>query len=188
MDDQPNFGTSPFDVIRQEDAEREFWRARDLHKLLAYDRWENFEKVIAKAKVACKYNGRDVDANFHETTKPRRVGSKGGQTPIRDVELTRYACYMVVLSADSSKPMVGHAKTISRSKRAARNWPMLNCLLSSQKTKSASSTAHNSASITENSRRLLTKPVWSHAPTMPILPMLATRACMVASRKTTSRR
>ncbi len=110
MDDQPNFVTSPFDVIRQEDGEREFWRARDLHKLLGYDRWENFEKVIAKAKVACKYNGRDVDANFHETTKPRRVGSKGGQTPIRDVELTRYACYMVVLSADSSKPMVGHAK------------------------------------------------------------------------------
>jgi DNA-damage-inducible protein D len=110
MDDQPNFVTSPFDVIRQVDGEREFWRARDLHKLLGYDRWENFEKVIAKAKVACKYNGRDVEMNFHETTKPRRVGSKGGQTPIRDLELTRYACYMVVLSADSSKPMVGHAK------------------------------------------------------------------------------
>jgi len=110
MDDQPNFVTSPFDVIRQEDGEREFWRARDLHKLLGYDRWENFEKVIAKAKVACKYNGRDVAVNFHETTKPRRVGSKGGQAPIRDVELTRYACYMVVLSSDSSKPMVGVAK------------------------------------------------------------------------------
>jgi DNA-damage-inducible protein D len=110
MDDQPNFVTSPFDAIRQVDGEREFWRARDLHKLLGYDRWENFEKVIAKAKVACKYNGRDVDANFHETTKPRRVGSKGGQAPMRDVELTRYACYMVVLSADSSKSMVGHAK------------------------------------------------------------------------------
>jgi DNA-damage-inducible protein D len=110
MDDQPNFVTSPFDAIRQVEGEREFWRARDLHKLLGYDRWENFEKVIAKAKVACKYNGRDVDTNFHETTKTRRVGSKGGKTPIRDVELTRYACYMVVLSADSSKPMVGHAK------------------------------------------------------------------------------
>ena len=110
MDDRPNFVTSPFDAIRHLDGEREFWRARELHKLLGYDRWENFEKVIAKAKVACKYNGRDVDANFHETTKTRRVGSKGGKTPIRDVELTRYACYMVVLSSDSSKPMVGHAK------------------------------------------------------------------------------
>ncbi len=48
--------------------------------------------------------------NFRETTKTRRVGSKGGKTEIRDVELTRYACYMVVLSSDSSKPMVGLAK------------------------------------------------------------------------------
>jgi DNA-damage-inducible protein D len=30
------------------DGECEFWRARELHKLLGYDRWENFEKVIAK--------------------------------------------------------------------------------------------------------------------------------------------
>lgn len=110
MDDRSYFVTSPFDAIRHLDGERQFWRARELHKLLGYDRWENFEKVIAKAKVACKYNGRDVEENFRETTKPRRVGSKGGQALIRDVELTRYACYMVVLSADSSKPMVGHAK------------------------------------------------------------------------------
>lgn len=110
MDDRPNFVTSPFDTLRHLDGEREFWRARELYKLLGYDRWENFEKVIAKAKVACKYNGRDVEENFHETEKQRRVGSKGGKAPIRDVELTRYACYIVVLSADSTKPMVGHAK------------------------------------------------------------------------------
>src|SRR5437764_15297292 len=110
MNNQPNFVTSPFDAIRHLDGEREFWRARELHKLLGYDRWENFEKDIAKAKVACKYNGRDVDVNFRETTKTRRVGSKGGKTDIRDVELTRYACYMVVLSSNSSKPMVDLAK------------------------------------------------------------------------------
>lgn len=110
MDDLTNFVTSPFDAIRHEAGEREFWRARELYKLLGYDRWENFEKVIAKAKIACKYNGRDVDVNFHETTKTRRVGSKGGKAEIRDVELTRYACYMVILSSDSSKPIVGLAK------------------------------------------------------------------------------
>ncbi len=110
MDEQLNFVTSPFDALRHLDGEREFWRARELHKLLGYDRWENFEKVIAKAKVACKYTGHDVDVDFRETTKPRRVGSKGGKTEIREVELTRYACYMVVLSSDSSKPIVGLAK------------------------------------------------------------------------------
>src|SRR2546425_2709557 len=44
--------------------------------------------------------------------------------------------------------------------------PMPNCLPSSQKTKNASSTTHNSASIIENSRRPLVKPVWSHTPTV----------------------
>ncbi len=189
MDDQPNFVTSPFDVIRQEDGEREFWRARDLHKLLGYDRWENFEKVIAKAKVACKYNGRDVDANFHETTKPRRVGSKGGQTPIRDVELTRYACYMAVLSADSSKPMVGHAKDYfaEQTRRQELADAELFAQLSEDEkrliyraqlslyNRKLAQTAHEAGVVTRS----------DHA---DFLSMLATRACMVASQKTTSRR
>ena len=57
MDDQPNFVSSPFDAIRHMDGNREFWKARELSKLLRYSRWENFEKVIVKAKIACEYNG-----------------------------------------------------------------------------------------------------------------------------------
>ncbi len=110
MNDQPNFVSSPFDAIRHGDGNREFWKARELSKLLGYSRWENFEKVIAKAKIACKYNGRPVETEFHETTKQRKVGSKGGKVDIRDVELTRYACYMLVLSSDSAKPIVSLAK------------------------------------------------------------------------------
>ncbi len=109
MDDQPNFVSSPFDAIRQVDGEREYWIARELYKVLGYDRWENFEKVIAKAKVACKYNGEDVDLNFREVTNISRVGSRKAPRPIRDVELSRYACYIVVQNSDSSKPIVSHA-------------------------------------------------------------------------------
>ena len=50
--EQLNFVTSPFDAIRHMDEEREFWRARELSKILGYNRWENFENVIAKAKIA----------------------------------------------------------------------------------------------------------------------------------------
>ncbi len=46
--EQLNFVTSPFDAIRHMDGEREFWRARELSKILRYNRWENFENVIAK--------------------------------------------------------------------------------------------------------------------------------------------
>jgi len=101
--------TSPFDAIRHTDGEREFWLARELSKILGYDRWENFENVIAKAKIACKFNGHDVDDQFREVTKLIGAG-KGAKRSIRDVQLTRYACYIMVQSADSSKPIVAHAK------------------------------------------------------------------------------
>lgn len=32
----------------------ECWSARDLSPLLGYTKWENFSKVILKAKEACK--------------------------------------------------------------------------------------------------------------------------------------
>jgi DNA-damage-inducible protein D len=31
----------------------EFWLARDLQALLGYAKWENFVKVVNKAKIAC---------------------------------------------------------------------------------------------------------------------------------------
>ena len=31
----------------------EYWMARDIQKLLDYDEWRNFLKVIDKAKIAC---------------------------------------------------------------------------------------------------------------------------------------
>lgn len=104
--------TSPFDAIRHWDGDREYWLARELSKILGYNRWENFENVIAKAKIACKFNGRDIDLEFREVTKIARVGSRAAprSRSIRDVEMTRYACYMVVLGADSAKPIVSHAK------------------------------------------------------------------------------
>lgn len=50
-----------------------------------------------------------MDDHFREVTKLIRA-AKGAKRPIRDVELTRYGCYMLVLSSDSSKPIVSHAK------------------------------------------------------------------------------
>lgn len=102
------FISSPFDPLRHLDGEREYWLARELYRVLGYNRWENFEKVIAKAKIACQYNGEIVENEFRETTKFTTHG-KGVKRPIRDVELSRYACYLVVQNSDSSKPIVAHA-------------------------------------------------------------------------------
>jgi DNA-damage-inducible protein D len=109
MEDDFKTVTSPFDAIRHLDGDREFWLARELSKILGYNRWENFENVIAKAKIACKFNGEDVDLNFRETTKIAQVGSRHAVRNIRDVELSRYACYILVQNADVTKPIVAHA-------------------------------------------------------------------------------
>lgn len=101
---------SPFDAIRHFDGEREYWLARELYKILGYDEWRNFEKVIAKAKVAVKFNGFNVDLNFVEVNKIAKVGSRGGKRSIRDVELSRYACYIIVQNSDGSKPIVALAQ------------------------------------------------------------------------------
>ncbi len=106
----PREHTSPFDAIRHLDGEREYWLARELHKLLGYDEWRNFEKVIAKAKVAAKYNDQDVDLNFVETNKISRVGARGGKRPIRDVELSRLACYLIAQNSDPAKHIVALAQ------------------------------------------------------------------------------
>jgi DNA-damage-inducible protein D len=110
MDDQSPLVSSPFDALRHLEGEKEYWLARELARVLGYRRWENFEKVIAKAKIACKYNGFAVEEEFYETTKSRKVGSRGGSSEIREVHLTRYACYQIVLAADSNKAIVSHAK------------------------------------------------------------------------------
>jgi DNA-damage-inducible protein D len=41
----------------------ECWSARDLQNFLGYNKWENFEKVINKAKEAC----RNADDNMRIT-------------------------------------------------------------------------------------------------------------------------
>jgi DNA-damage-inducible protein D len=106
---QTRFDSSPFDVIRHEEDGREYWLARELAPLLRYNKWQNFEQVLTKAKIACKYNGRDVEQDFTETSKVISQG-RGVTRQIRDLQLSRYACYLIVLSADSAKPIIAQAK------------------------------------------------------------------------------
>jgi DNA-damage-inducible protein D len=47
----------------------EFWYARELQTLLGYDKWDNFEKVIDKAKIACKGSKQTASDHFN---RPKR--------------------------------------------------------------------------------------------------------------------
>jgi len=88
----------------------EYWRARDIQPVLGYSRWENFEKVINKARMACESAGVDPNNHFRETTKVIAMG-KGAQFEQRDFFLSRYACYLVAMNGETTKPEIGTAQT-----------------------------------------------------------------------------
>src|SRR3989338_4604440 len=88
----------------------EFWFARDLQKLLGYDKWENFEKVIEKAKESCKNSNLDVDDHFPEVGKTISM-PKGATKEIADYMLTRYACYLIAQNGDPRKEEIAFAQS-----------------------------------------------------------------------------
>jgi DNA-damage-inducible protein D len=52
----------------------ECWSARELQLLLGYNKWENFQKVIQKAKESCAQAGAQVADRFpdvREMINPR---------------------------------------------------------------------------------------------------------------------
>ena len=87
----------------------ECWSAREMQLLLGYNKWENFEKVIQKAKNACTNAGEEINNHFPDVRKVIEAG-KGAQQIIADVALTRYACYLVAQNGDSRKPEIAFAQ------------------------------------------------------------------------------
>ncbi len=88
----------------------DFWYARDLQHVLDYEQWRNFLKVIEKAQEACKNSDQLVSDHFAEVSKMVELGS-GAMRRIDDLELSRYACYLVVQNADPKKEVVALGQT-----------------------------------------------------------------------------
>ena len=66
----------------------ECWSARELQSLLGYSKWENFEKVINKAKDSCNNAGENINDHFPDVRKMITKG-KGAKDEIDDILLTR---------------------------------------------------------------------------------------------------
>lgn len=87
----------------------ECWSARELQPLLGYSKWENFEKVIEKAKDSCRNAGEQVPDHFPDVRKLITKG-KGAKDEISDILLTRYACYLIAQNGDSRKEEIAFAQ------------------------------------------------------------------------------
>lgn len=111
MEDLQNYKENIFESIKNiNEFEQEFWYARDLQQVLQYTKWGNFEKVIDKAKEACNNSNINVLDHFADVGKMIDL-AKGAKREIKDVILSRYACYLVVQNADPKKEVVALGQT-----------------------------------------------------------------------------
>lgn len=101
----PMDGGSPFDRIKRTRPDgSEYWLARELMPLMGYDRWENFQTAIERAKIAATNSGEAATRLFRGVTK------KGAGRPQEDIELARFAAYLVALNGDPRKPETATAQ------------------------------------------------------------------------------
>ncbi len=100
---------SRFEAAVAEYESIECWSARELQSLLGYSKWENFSKVIEKAKESCVNAGGTVSDHFPDIRKTIAM-PKGAEKEIDDILLTRYACYLIAQNGDSRKPEIAFAQ------------------------------------------------------------------------------
>lgn len=81
-----------------------YWYASDLMKLLSYENMSSFQKAINKAMTTCNTLNIPILDNFFQ--EQRIVDNKSSM----DFRLSRFACYLTVMNADSKKPAVAMAQ------------------------------------------------------------------------------
>ena len=88
----------------------EFWSSRQLAKVLDYAEYRNFQPVIEKAKKACDNSSQQIEDHFVDMHEMVKIGS-GAKREMPAVALSRYACYLIVQNADSTKPVIANGQT-----------------------------------------------------------------------------
>ena len=98
------------DIKHIDENGNEYWSARELQKVLRYDKWENFYKVINYAMIACENSDIDTNEQFLEVGK-MSINVNGGKRRIIDYHLSRYACYLIAQNGDPRKEVIALAQT-----------------------------------------------------------------------------
>jgi DNA-damage-inducible protein D len=111
MNDITVYNEQTFENIKHilEDG-TEYWNARELQHVLEYTDWRNFLKVVDKAKIACENSGILVEEHFVDVNKSSPMPN-GGTRIIDDVQLSRYACYLIMQNGDPRKEVIAIGQT-----------------------------------------------------------------------------
>lgn len=111
MKNLDNYKKNTFESIKMlNEKGQEYWSARQLSKLLEYSEYRHFLPVIKKAKEACVNSNQTVTDHFEDVLDMVQIGS-GAKRKLEDVQLSRYACYLIVQNADASKSIVALGQT-----------------------------------------------------------------------------
>ena len=102
---------SPFESIKETDAEgREWWNSRKLARLLGYQKYWNFERLMDKvATFLQQEKGLELKEHMVEIEEMAKLGS-GTTRQVKSYLLSRTACIAIILNADQKKPVVKAAK------------------------------------------------------------------------------
>ena len=102
---------SPFEAIKEvDDKGREWWNSRKLARLLGYQKYWNFERLMDKAATFLKQErGLDLKEHMVEIMEMAQLNN-GGWREVKSVKLSRTACMAIAANADQKKPLVKIAR------------------------------------------------------------------------------
>ena len=102
---------SPFEAIKEVDGEgREWWNSRKLARLLGYQKYWNFERLMDKAAAFLQQEkGLNLKEHMVETTEMAQLNN-GGWREVKTTKLSRMACLTISSNADQKKPLVKTAR------------------------------------------------------------------------------
>lgn len=102
---QLEFNLESFEDSARQNGVR-YWVAHEFMVSLGYESWASFQKVINKAMASCAALGVSIPEVFIADT----FIDDGKE--VNTYRLTRFACSLVTMHADSKKPQVSQAKTV----------------------------------------------------------------------------
>ena len=111
---------SPFDAIKEVDGEgREWWNSRRLARLMGYQKYWNFERLMEKvATFLQQEKGLDLKEHMVEIEEMAQLNN-GGYRQVKSIKLSRTACIAIAMNADQKKPIVKAAKEYFTSKMSS---------------------------------------------------------------------
>jgi DNA-damage-inducible protein D len=99
------FSVEKFEKSGRDNGMR-YWYAHEFMEALGYETWQSFQNVITRAMGSCaKLNIDPTEAFISETY------IENGRA-LKTYKLTRFACFLVSMHADSKKPEVAKAKAV----------------------------------------------------------------------------